>query len=300
MWALHFAFAIALAGCGADNAAPTGSTSGPNSDRDLMDVVTERGSLRVALETMYKPGSFLDRSGNVVGFNPDVIEETARRLGIERVEYVEPAFEIIVAGNWQGRWDVAVHGITITAERQNVLLFTQPYLYADSYIAIHQENTTISDSTTDLDGKRIGTCSGCAQQRYLERDLALPNMDVEYHIENADARAYQSGTVAAIRDLSLGDGTRLDAVLDEISSICQHRESGKPIKLVPDRMRMFSEVSGIAFDANSRADATRLRDEIDRVIADMRSDGTLAEISARWYEGWDRTQPGGMPTNCGG
>lgn len=298
-WGLSLAFAMALAGCGADDSGTGGTARGQDSARDLLDVVIERGTLRVALETMYKPGSFLDSRGEVVGFNPDVIEEVARRLGLDGVEYVEPSFEIIVAGNWQGRWDVAVHGITITGERQNVLLFTRPYLYAGSYIAVHEDNTTIVNSMTDLDGKRIGTCSGCAQQRYLEHDLALPNTEVEYHIENADVRPYQGGTVSAIRDLSLGDGVRLDAVLDEISSICYNKEEGRPIKLVPDRMLMFTETSGIAFDANAPQDATRLRDKIDRIIGEMHEDGTLAEISRKWYDGWDRTQPGGIPETCG-
>ncbi|MDE0363570.1 MAG: transporter substrate-binding domain-containing protein [Rhodospirillaceae bacterium] len=298
-WSLCLAVAVVLAGCGGDDSGPAGTTGQDGDGRDLFDLVMERGTLRVALQTMYRPGSFLDSRGKIVGFNPDVIEEVARRLGLGGVEYVEPSFEIIVAGNWQGRWDVAVHGITITAERQAVLLFTQPYVHAGSYIAIHEDNTTITDSEADLDGKKIGTCSGCAQQRYLEHDLVLPNMEVKFYIQDADIRPYQSGTVAAIEDLSLGDGVRLDAVLDEISSICEHRERGRPVKLVPDRMLIFSEVSGLAFDANARPDATRLRDEIDRIIDEMHADETLADISGRWYDGWDRSKPGGMPMACG-
>ena len=267
--------------------------------QDLLDVVRDRGTLRVALEAIYRPGSFLDTRGNIIGFNPDVIEEVARRMDLDGVEYVEPSFEIIVAGNWQGRWDVAVHAITITRERKDVLLFTQPYVYADSYIAVHEDNTTIVDSTTDLDGKRIGTCAGCAQQRYLEKDLELPGVEVVFHIRNADVRPYQGGSGPAIEDLSFGDGVRLDAVLDEISAICQHRERGRPIKLVPDRKVLFSETSGIAFDARGRRDATRLRDEIDRIIGEMHEDGTLTEISQKWFDGWDRTVPGGFPPACG-
>ena len=307
-WGWYLPLVFAVAGCGSGDSSPIsippdGASTKPIhfnvADDDFLAAVMHRGRLRVALETMYKPGSFLDSRGNIVGFNPDVIEEVARRLGVGGVEYVEPSFDVIVAGNWQGRWDVAVHGITITEERQEVLLFTQPYLYAGTYIAIHEDNTTIVDSTTDLDGKSIGTCPGCAQQRYLEIDLALPGTEIEFHIQDANVRPYQSGTVAAIEDLAFGDGVRLDAVLDEISSICQHRAQGRPIKLVPDRKLMFSEVSGLAFDAKARLDANRLRDEIDRIIGEMHADGTLANISKKWYDGWDRSQPGGMPTACG-
>ena len=293
---LLLAVAGLLAACG------PGSSGGKDAGADagdLLAAVKARGTLRVALEAIYKPGSFLDNRGNIIGFNPDVIREVAQRLGLDGVEFVEPSFEIIVAGNWQGRWDVAVHGITITKEREEVLLFTRPYVYADAYIAVHEDNTTIADSTTDLDGKIIGTCSGCTAQRYLEMDLAFPDTEIEFHIQDADVRPYQGGTGPAIEDLSLGDGVRLDAVLDEIGSICLQRERGRPIKLVPDRKLLYSEASGLAFDANARLDVSPLRDEIDRIIGEMHADGTLAEISRKWYDGWDRTQPGGQPAACG-
>lgn len=284
------------AACGGDSGEGTDSSGGTG---DLLSAVQQRGKLRVALEAIYKPGAFLDDHGKIIGFNPDVAEEVAKRLGLHGVEYVEPAFEVIAAGNWQGRWDVAVNALTITQEREKALLFTQPYIYADSYVAVHANNATIRSSTTDLDGKRIGTCAGCTQQRYLEQDLAIPNMQIEFHIHNADVRPYQGGSGAAIEDLSLGDGVRLDAVLDEIDGICQQRARGRPIKVVPDRRVMFTEASGFAFDARSRQDAAKLRDKVNLILSEMRRDGTLAAISRKWYHGWDRTQPGGMPPNCG-
>lgn len=296
LWSVLLVLAGLLAACGPRDSGRAGEDVAAE---DLLTAVRTRGKLRVALEAIYRPGSFLDNRGNVIGFNPDVIEEVAKRLDLEGVEFVEPSFEIIVAGNWQGRWDIAVHGITITEEREEVLLFTRPYVYSDAYVAIHEDNTTITDSTTDLDGKIIGTCSGCTTQRYLELDLAFPATEIEFHVQDADIRPYQGGTGPAIEDLSLGDGVRLDAVLDEIGNICLHRERGRPIKLVPDRKLMFSEASGLAFDANSRRDVTGLRDEIDRIIGEMHADGTLAEISGKWYDGWDRSKPGGWPADCG-
>ncbi len=293
---LLFALLALQAACGGDSGGGADRSAGT---ADLLSAVQQRGKLRVALEAIYKPGAFLDNQGKIIGFNPDVAEEVARRLGLQGVEYVEPALEVIATGNWQGRWDVAVNALTITKEREKVLLFTQPYIYADSYVAVHESNKTIRDSTTDLDGKRIGTCAGCTQQRYLEQDLAIPNTQIEFHIQNADVRPYQGGSGAAIEDLSLGDGVRLDAVLDEIDGICQQKARGRPIKVVPDRRVMFSEASGFAFNVRSRQDATSLRDKVNLIIGEMRADGTLAAISRKWYSGWDRTQPGGMPPTCG-
>jgi ABC-type amino acid transport substrate-binding protein len=90
----------------------------------------------------------------------------------------------------------------------------------------------------------------------------------------------------------------LDAVLAEVESICSQIEHGKPIKLVPDKKVMFSDVNGIAFDALALDDATTLRDEVNLIISEMHTDGTLSKISMEWY-GWDRTQPGRFPPTCG-
>lgn len=79
-----------------------------------------RGTLRVALEAIYEPDSFLDEAGNIIGFNPDVAEEIASRIGLDGEEYAEPSFSVIVAGNWQVHWDVTIHGITITEGRLEV------------------------------------------------------------------------------------------------------------------------------------------------------------------------------------
>ncbi len=53
-------------------------------------------------------------------------EEIAKRLGVE-VEWITPSWDVITAGNWNGRWDLSVGSMTPTPERQKVLHFSPPY-----------------------------------------------------------------------------------------------------------------------------------------------------------------------------
>ena len=145
------------------------------------------------------------------------------------MEYTEPSFSVIVAGNWQHRWDVAIHGITITEGRLEVLLYTQPYQYSDSMLAVHADDTTISDSSTDLDGASIGVCGGCVQEGYLDKDLKLPAEEFDFVIDDVHIRPYDNN-LAAFTDLALGDGVRLDAVLATSSNICTQIQDGAPVK----------------------------------------------------------------------
>jgi polar amino acid transport system substrate-binding protein len=297
-----FAVALISAACGGETTDTTteseaAATTTPAEEGSLWAEVLERGTLVVAVNLASQPGGFFDDEGNVTGWNPEIAEEIAARLGLDGVEYVEPGFEVIVAGNWQGRWDVAIHGITFTAERQEILLYTRPYQFADSVAAIHEDNTDIQDSTTDLDGKAIGVCAGCTHHRYLEMDLVLPETDLEFVVDDAEVRTYE-GPDAAFQDLTLGDGVRVDAVIDEISGVCRQIEDGAPIKRVPDLFVFFSNIDGIIFDANPDVNAQSFRDEVDRIMGEMMEEGFFTELSIKWY-GWDRTQPGDAPPDCG-
>ena len=159
------------------------------------------------------------------------------------------------------------------------------------------DNTDIQDSTTDLDGKAIGVCAGCTHHRYLDKDLALPAQEVEFVVDDAEVHTYE-GPDAAFQDLTLGDGVRVDAVIDEISGVCRQIESGAPIKRVPDEYVFFSNIDGIIFDANPDVNAQSFRDEVDRIMGEMMEEGFFTDLSLKWY-GWDRTQAGDAPPKCG-
>ena len=98
---------------------------------------------------------------------------------------------------------MAIHGITITEERLEVFLYTQPYQYSDSMLAVHTNNTTISDSSTDLVGASICVCGGCVQERYLDKDLKLRAVAFDFVTDDADIRPYENN-LAGFTDPVLG------------------------------------------------------------------------------------------------
>lgn len=92
-----------------------------------------------------------------------------------KVEYVAPDFAVVVAGHWQGRWDMNVQTLTVTQQRAEVLIFTDPYTKSPTVAAVHQANTSVKDVKKDLDGKKIGVCGGCSQsKRMTSWGAALP------------------------------------------------------------------------------------------------------------------------------
>jgi ABC-type amino acid transport substrate-binding protein len=98
--------------------------------------VCEAGTIISFTDPAYPPQSFLNEStGDLEGFDIDVATEIANRLGVE-VDFIDPPFDAVVAGNWGGRWDFAVGSVTVTDERHEVLDFTRPYYFTPAQMAV--------------------------------------------------------------------------------------------------------------------------------------------------------------------
>ena len=127
--------------------------------------------LRVSTDPAYPPQPFQNEQGEFEGFDIDVAEKIAKRMGVE-AERITPSWDVITAGSWNGQWDLSV-GST-TPERQMVLHFTPAYYYVPAAAAVHESNTDITNVEADLDGKRIGVCGACTYEAYLEGSLNIP------------------------------------------------------------------------------------------------------------------------------
>lgn len=289
------ALGLALTGCGSDNsgsAAEGGGSSGDgvcastDASGDLLADICDRGEVVVSTDPAYPPQSSLnEETGEYEGFDIDVATEIANRLGVD-IAWETPSWDILTAGSWNDRWDMSVGSMTPTNERQKVLDFTDPYYYTPAVAVVNADNTSVQDLTTDLDGADIGVCSGCSYESYLDKTLAIDGYTFEFVIDDAKVHGYDTDTTA-LQDLALGDGNRLDAVMTSVTTAQGFIDSGKPVKIVGDPL--FFEPLGVAFDKSSELDDASLVDAVNQIVADMHSDGTLTELSKKWYDGIDLT-----------
>jgi polar amino acid transport system substrate-binding protein len=246
----------------------------------LLAAVQDAGVLRVSTDPAYPPQSSITKSGEYEGFDIDVATEIAKRLGVE-IQWETPSWDVITAGNWAGRWDVSVGSMTVTPERAEVLEFTPAYYFTPAAVAVHEDNTDITDTESGLDGKTIGVCGGCTYESYLEQTLEIPGYEIDFVIEDASVKAYDTDS-SAIAALELGDGTRLDAVMSALPTLEGAIDKGKPIKIVGEPV--FYEPLAVAIDKNAPEDPVPLTEEIGRIIEEMHADGTLSELSMKWYD----------------
>jgi polar amino acid transport system substrate-binding protein len=282
--ALVLLVATALLACGGDDENGV-EAAGDGGAQDLLGAIEEKGTLTVSTDPAYPPQSELNEETNEYeGFDIDVATEIAERLGVD-IAWEAPSWDTIISGNWNGRWDISVGSMTITPERADVLHFTPPYYYTPASIAVHADNTSITDAS-GLDGKKIGVCGGCTYDLYLQNTLEIAQDEsgqaekLESVVSDPEILTYDTDSTA-IQDLALGDGRRLDAVVSALPTLQAAIDAGSPIKVVGDPL--FFEPLSVAIDRSSQLDPTALVDRISEIVTEMHEDGTLSELSEKWY-----------------
>ena len=282
---------LALTACGGDDggggsSASDGICASTDATDDLLADICDRGEIVVSTDPKYPPQSSLNSdTGLYEGFDIDVATEIAKRLGVD-IAWETPKWEVLTAGSWSDRWDMSVGSMTPTNDRQAVLDFTDPYYFTPAVIVVHADNSSIADLETDLDGAKVGVCSGCSYEQYLDGSLAITGFTFDFVVDAPEVSGYDTDTTA-LEDLALGDGDRLDAVMTSVTTAQGFIDAGKPVKIVGDPL--FYEPLGVAFDKGGSLDGQSLLDEVDGIIADMHDDGTLTELSKKWYDGIDLT-----------
>ncbi len=275
LWAMLVVMIPLLAACG-------------GGDDDLLADIEARGVIRISTDPNYAPQSFLDETGNFVGFDIDVAREIAKRLGVE-VEFVTPDWDVITAGNWGGQWDLSVGSMTVTTARDEVLDFAQPaYYYTPAQFAA--SNDSGIDSLDDINGQAVCVGSATTYESWLNGDLAALGLPESSYFATAPTGitviplATDNECFQAIQ----AGRTDFQAFLTSNTVVDAAIAGGVPIHKVGNPV--FSENLAAAVDSNSAKDSGTLVARVGEIIQEMHDDGTLSAFSIQWFDGVDLTQ----------
>jgi polar amino acid transport system substrate-binding protein len=243
---------------------------------DVLDKIMSSKTLKVATDANWPPQSFINDENEMDGFDVDVAREIAKRLGAN-IEFITPSWDIITAGNWNGRWDMHVGSMTPTKQRAEILAFPAVYYYTPAAVGVHKDAKM--SKISDLSGKKVGTGTGTTFELYLQQDLTIdaegaPKFD--FKIDNAVIKSYETSTIA-LDDLRLGDGVRLDGVVSSLPVFLEAIENGYPIKVLGDPI--FYEPLAVTIDLGD----SELNSKVASIVAAMRKDGVLSQLSKKWY-----------------
>lgn len=284
--ALVAASALLLAGCGgADDAktAQPGSTASGSTGPALV----QAGKLMVCTHLAYKPFEFPDASGKVVGFDIDIMDMVAKDLGVT-TEVVDVPFDQVTSGAalQAGKCDVAAAGMTITPERANAVLFSDPYFDAEQ--ALITKTGSGLTNLAQMKGKKLGVQTDTTGQKYAEENAAANGYEVVVFDDlPTSVNAVKSGNVdAAIND----NGVLYDFAKDNTDTeVVTEFHTGEQYGMAARK----DQPSG-----------QQIIDAVNKALEASKADGRYKESYKKWFgaEPQDSTEAGtntGAPTTAG-
>ncbi|RVV96577.1 transporter substrate-binding domain-containing protein [Mesobaculum littorinae] len=206
------------------------------------------------------PWEFQDEAGDFTGFEIDLVNAVAERLGAE-VEIVNIPFNGLFSAVQSGRIDIATSSITITDERLESVSFAQPYYDSDQSLTVAEGGPA---SLEEMEGMTVGVDTGSTGDMWATEHTG------DYGF--ADIRRYE-GLAPAMLDLSAG---RIDGYISDIPALLYYVKD-KPALKVVQRI-----ATGEKYSMMFAKDAP-LATEVNDVLTALKEEGVMAELHETWF-----------------
>ena len=209
--------------------------------------------VRLGTEGAYEPWNYLDDNGEVAGFERDLGDELCKRAELT-CEWVTNDWDSIIPNLVSGNYDAIIAGMSITAEREEVIDFSQGYTPPDpsSYLAmsadVDPESAVIAAQTNTIQAAFI------AENGWTLIEFATPEETISA-VRNGEA------------DAVLADNSYLAAIANEDADL-----------VLLERDEMIGGGVGMGF----RESDSELRAKFDAAIQSMKDDGSLNKLIIKW------------------
>ena len=234
--------------------------STPAFAQSALDQIKSAGALRVGTEGTYPPFTFHDDAGTLVGFDVEIAQEIAKRIGVE-AQFVEGPWDGLIAGIDANRYDVVINQVGITDARKEKYDFSEPYIASKAALVVKGDNTTIT-SFADLKGKK-----------------AAQTLTSNFGKLAQESGAELVGTDGFDQSIALVVQGRADATINDSLSFFdfKKKQPDADVKIVatqPD-----ADYSGVLLAKGK----PELLEAINKALTEIKADGTYAAISEKYF-----------------
>lgn len=220
---------------------------------------TEDQEFRYAMSGLYKPFNFKENDGKLVGFDVEIGEALAKKMGMKPVPVTNP-WETLIQGLQAKKYDVILGSMAITEDRMKSVSFTNPYYRSGAQIFVSKKNNSIS-SVEDLKGKKVGVVKASTFKTLVAK--------------HTDQITEYDSDLTALMDLEPG---RIDAVVtDQMVGFRMIKEGNSTIKEVGKPLNL--EEMAIAV----RKEDQEMVEKINKALDEIIQDGTYEKISNKWF-----------------
>ena len=241
----------------------TGDATADTSAAKSLDDIQESGELVIGTEGTYQPFTYHEGgSGALTGYDVDVATAVAEKLDLTP-KFEETQFDALLAGLDAGRFDIVANQISITDEREAGFDFSTPYTVSRGAVITAADNTDIT-SLGDLEGK-----------------TTAQSQSSNFYTTAKDAGADVQVVEGWAQSVALLEQGRIDATVNDELTLLDY------VKTNPDKAAAIKIAATTDDVSNSALVTTKGSDDlvaaIDDALAELKADGTLAEISDQYF-----------------
>lgn len=210
----------------------------------------------------------VEAAGGDTGFDAELMQQICAELGLawRLVKYTGDDFNGIFDGLANGSYDAVISGTTITREREQVALFSTPYLEFNQGLAVNAARTPQIKSLDDLRGQVVGIQVGNTSDIVARKLLAQGAIaDIKYYPYH--------GIAAALDDLTAGRIGALIKLFPVLTWLVKTRPGLAVVQQIPTHEQL-----GIAFARTN----TALCAAVNKALADLKARGSFDALCRKW------------------
>ncbi|MEI4472879.1 ABC transporter substrate-binding protein [Frigidibacter sp. MR17.24] len=238
--------------------------AGPAPAQDNPYNLIDPGTVSVGSLGDAKPYAFTTAAGEFSGFDVEFLRNVLGRIGIpeDKILFTGQEFAALLPSVANGRFDIAAAAIGITAQREEVVDFSDGYLAG--YLSVLSKEDAITDDTATLAGKRLGVVQGTLQEMYAKKTFTDTDI-VQFPDNNTGVAALNNGTIDA-------------HFLDYEAAKTYGERYGLSIKV---NIPSFDAPAGFAVKPGNVA----LREALNKALHEAMEDGTWRDLYQKWFPG---------------
>ena len=227
-------------------------------------------TIRIGTEGAYPPFNFIDKAGQLQGFDIDIAEALCKTIGTECTFSVQD-WDGLIPGLLAKKYDCIIASMSITEERKRKVDFTDRY-YKTPAKFVAKKGAEIKISKEGLKGKSVGVQRATVSEYFLRDNFGDTVKIKSYATQDEANMDLTSGRI----DLVIADAVVLLGGLLK-------SEAGKGFELIGpdfDNQKWFGDGIGIAV----RKEDSDLREKLNKAIKAIRADGTFKKINAKYFD----------------
>lgn len=227
---------------------------------DSLERVKKAGKITIGIDDAFPPLEFRDDKNQLVGYDIDLSREAAKRLGVE-AEWIPTEWNGVILALNSKKFDIIWSGMSMTADRAKQVDFSPAYLNEAQVVVVKANDDSVK-TQDDLKGKIVGTQLGSTSEEAANKIEGLKEL-----------KKYSKFTEAF---LDLANNRTQAIVVDELVGRYYMTKRPNEFKVA---FPLVKEPIGIAFRKEDKA----LREALVKVLEEMKQDGTMAQISKKWF-----------------